>query len=1291
MKRREYLTGLTGISTLSVAARQASGRTKARRLSSATEDDTHHPGPPRFGRVGVTFYDRWDTDFDEDHAGGKDRDNFAPRIVGDAERDPDNYSVEDFSWSLVETPEDSTAALEYRPDDDGRPQYDPGQDNVVEFAPDVPGTYVLELDAPDGIHEQLLYIFPEHGDAGSPPRISIDGHYDNETDEFVLESNPRLAPKSKMAESDLIVEWLADGRDALSTGDIVVGDGIDSWTARIPKSALGGETGRVHAAPWDTNAHGYTDTVTLDPANEVVEYPNRPPEWIENGIIYQIFPRSFGGPPEESEWPLQNSNANFATFEEKLDYIEELNVDVIWFCPTVPSESANWKPQNADEWDGPDNRLKYVGGGPHGYDALSYFQTAEDLTSEYSVEDYKDEPWPWETGYDPDDNLREAARESAMAEFQSFMDAAHERDIRVCIDFVINHGGRHHPLFQDTIAEKTDSRPEGWTYRGIEKNNTDSKYFDWFTRTESAIKNEGEVIDAAPSTSGFAGLRVMPQWNYGNVALREHILAAAEHWAEMGVDAFRCDIAYGVPHSFWKEVRERVRDIDPEFMLLDETIPNDPNFAENEFDLHFDSADFMTSAGYGVVNGADPMELYNAVHRRKNEGWPDHALILNATENHDEYRLLDEALSGSREDPAKAQRAVWSAGVTLTGVPFIYYGQERLLSKYGEERYDYDDSGEDYRTDDGDVGPGNPARAFMNWETNDEVEDHLQFYQDVTQFYKETEILKPSAGLRKTWFRSDDSVLVFGRSMETDDGRKNVVVMHHFDPGTAQVDLLPGTETTDLFTGEDIGVDSGGPAVSVAFDTLAVVETDTLFSVGEQIVQIDDPTGDDNGPGSYTYPTGDAYTDGVFDVSELTVHTTTNAVQFRVTLDGNLSNPDGYDGGITAQHLQVYIRDPNADAGTTDGRTGTNVIFEKPYQYRLIADGENGARVEDHEGNVVAEGSITTNKVTDGIVVEIPTSVLSAGIRSYCVAPLMLGYHPDADGGVMPVQAEASSDAFGGADPAEEVPAVIDMVTPEPVDQADVLSYSEVETPTLPYTSLTPEFEPLGLAEDADGDDHGPGNYQHPTADSYDDNPWDITSVEIAESRSRVEFTYNFATEVQNPWRLDGGFSHQHMQVYIRDPDAGVDAPTATVARKGINAEFVEPYHYRIAVHGQGLKQVENGAGDVVSTDVNVAVEGTAISFDVPMEAIDGSPEGKQIASLVTSFDGYGTGGVRTDYAEKPDSHVIGTDGQPVDNAPHVLDMIPPTGTDQSEALAYSKDEMAEIPLADWGRYNPTG
>ncbi|WP_436924818.1 glucodextranase DOMON-like domain-containing protein [Halosimplex amylolyticum] len=1243
MKRRQYLAGLAGIGAVAGVSGVDGYETDVEPMafSAPAGADSHHPGPPRICAVGTKFVDPIFVDASH----GMDRDNLAPRIRGTLERDPANYSGTDFSWSVASKPAESSAEIRYaaepwensggddpyevEPGEDGIQRYDPGSHNVAEFVPDVPGTYVLALDAPDGTHEQTIRAFPEPpSDAGGPPRIELDASYDGAADEFVVESNPALAPNSNASSDDLIVEFLADDRDALSTGDI----SVEGTTARIPGSAVGDETARLHAAAFDGEVHSVTDTITLDGANGAVDYPNRPPAWIEDGVMYEIFTRSFEG---------SRGGTTFQFVRDKVSYLSELGVDVVWLTPVVPAESSNWKPNNGYE---------YVGGGPHGYDALSYFHVAPDLSTE-------------------------GTREAAMQEYEAFVDECHDQGIKVCFDFVINHGGRHHPLFQDTIETTSDTEPSGWTYDAVDEWNTDSKYFDWFDRRAGPITDsDGNVVDAAPAATGFWGLRVMPQWDFGNLAWREHVLAAAAFWAEVGVDAFRCDIAWGVPHSLWKEVREVVRSYDSEFMLLDEAIPNDPSFAENEFDMHFDTADFMNTAHAAAKGDVNGQALYDAVAKRKKEGWPDYSLLVNSTENHDEQRCLKLAKQGSRSNPEKAQRAAWAAGVTLPGVPFVYYGQERQITNYGENRHR---GASDPR--DGDISADGYKRAFMNWD--DYPADHLQFYRDALALYHQNDVLKPDADLTTAWFRSDDDVLVFGRdASETDrdsvSGPEKAVVIVNFQDGPATVDLRPAVSSTDLFTGADVAT-STGEVMTVEVDELAVLETPRLFSVGERIASFDDPAGDDDGPGSYTYPTADAFLDGAFDFTGVEVRETASTYQFRATVDGPLTNPWDLPGGFSVQHFQYYLRDPEASGGTTTAREGVGADLELPYQYRVVADGENGVRVEAADGSRLVSGTLTTNEADDAVVAEFPKTALDGDLSSMLVAPLLLGYDGYGPGGVRTVGSEAGEYQFGGAPGDGTGTNVIDAILPENASQSDALAAGDGGA-TVPYTSIGSGLvsgEEIARWSDEIGDDVGPGSYTYPTADAFYDGAFDLDEFAVYDDGDRYRFLAQLSTPVENPWNLPDGFSHQFFQVYLRDPEA---SGGSTTARAGVNVEFAEPYHYRVVVNGQHDKRVETpDADEPVTEDVTVSVVPSlnAVTFAAPKDAFDGTIERMDLAPLIVPFDGYGEGNVRAVQPEAGEYAVGGgTDG----DDPAVMDLITPDGVTQHEALA--GEDGANVP-----------
>ena len=732
--------------------------------------DSHHPGPPRFMQVGQRIADPVFVDVEH----GFDRDNLAPTIAGVPERDPENYDAGAFTWSIAARPRGSEADLEYAPTPyDDRDRYDHGLHNTAEFEPDVAGTYVFELDAPDGTHELTVRVFDGNGgdaaaadgigasgqrEGGGPPRVELDGRYDAATEAFVVESNPELAPDSHAVSSDLTVEYLPHDASGLDASDITV----EGTTARVPAAALDGPT-RLYGAPFDGRRVGVRDEILLDPETEAVSLPNRPPEWLDDAVIYEIFTRSFAGEPGET---------TFDALADRVDYLDDLGVDVVWLTPVVPA----WSPT-----------VETAPGGPHGYSTADYFGVAPDL--------------------------------GTTEAFEAFVDRCHDHGIRVCFDLVANHCGWTHPFFQDTIAKLGEDPEEPYQFPAIEAWDDSSEYFDWFDRQRGASGR-----DVAPAQTSFFGVRLQPNLNHGNIALREHLLAAVEFWAER-VDGFRCDIAWGVPHSFWAEVRERVRAEHSEFLLLDEAIPRTPAFAASEFDCHFDTTGF-TETAHAVARGErPPSDLLDAVAARERDGFPRYTRLLNATENHDEARLAHEAAVGHREDPPGVARAAAAAAFTLPGVPMLYYGQERLITDRGERRaFAYADDPE--RADDIERDPY--KRAFVNWD--DQPEDHLAFYRDLVSYYHDSPVLGPSADLVRAAYRTEtpEDVLVFGR----DAGDEKRVVVVNFAAGPRRVDLRPVVDTTDRFTGADVAVARDDDAVTVEVERLAVLSTPTLFDHG---------------------------------------------------------------------------------------------------------------------------------------------------------------------------------------------------------------------------------------------------------------------------------------------------------------------------------------------------------------------------------------------------------------------------------------------------------------------------
>ncbi|ESP87095.1 glucoamylase / glycosyl hydrolase [Candidatus Halobonum tyrrellensis G22] len=234
-------------------------------------------------------------------------------------------------------------------------------------------------------------------------------------------------------------------------------------------------------------------------------------------------------------------------------------------------------------------------------------------------------------------------------------------------------------------------------------------------------------------------------------------------------------------------------------------------------------------------------------------------------------------------------------------------------------------------------------------------------------------------------------------------------------------------------------------------------------SLGDRVALFDDETGDDHGPGSYTYPTADAFVDGAFDVDSVGIYETDERYQFLYTLAGPLTNPFGGAAGFSLQALQVYVRDPSADGGATAAREGVNAEFAAPYQRRVVADGFTGEfapRVEDAAGGVVTEDvSLTAYPEASAVKVGVPKSSLGGDVRTLQFAPLLMGQDGFSPGRIRPVNAANGGYVFGGGRDDDRNPNVIDLVVPDGTTQADTLSYDDDPRGTVPYLSVGTRYQ----------------------------------------------------------------------------------------------------------------------------------------------------------------------------------------------------------------------------------------
>lgn len=195
--------------------------------------------------------------------------------------------------------------------------------------------------------------------------------------------------------------------------------------------------------------------------------------WYKDRVFYQIWPRSFKDGNGDGMGDLWGVC-------EKLDYIRSLGCDGIWFSPLYPSPGID-------------------------------------------------------CGYDISDYMTVAPEFGGMEAFRAMLDGAHQRDIKVIMDLVVNHTSDEHPWFQKSrqrIAPYTDyyiwrpgnpqKRPNNWD------SNFEGKAWTW-----DPVRGEWYLHLFAVK---------QPDLNMDNPLVRQEVKRILKFWLDLGVDGFREDV-----------------------------------------------------------------------------------------------------------------------------------------------------------------------------------------------------------------------------------------------------------------------------------------------------------------------------------------------------------------------------------------------------------------------------------------------------------------------------------------------------------------------------------------------------------------------------------------------------------------------------------------------------------------------------------------------------------------------------------------------------------------------------
>ena len=207
---------------------------------------------------------------------------------------------------------------------------------------------------------------------------------------------------------------------------------------------------------------------------------NKNKEWWKSGVIYQIYPRSFMDSTGDGVGDLQG-------VIDKLDYLNDgtensLGVDAIWFSPIFPSPMADF-----------------------GYDVADYCNIHPLFGS--------------------------------LTVFDKLVSEAHQRAIKIILDFVPNHSSNRHPWFLESRSNRQNSKRDWYIWRdakadGSLPNNWGSAFggpvWEWDEKTGQYYLH--------------SFLKEQPDLNWRNPQVKKAMLDVLRFWMERGVDGFRMDV-----------------------------------------------------------------------------------------------------------------------------------------------------------------------------------------------------------------------------------------------------------------------------------------------------------------------------------------------------------------------------------------------------------------------------------------------------------------------------------------------------------------------------------------------------------------------------------------------------------------------------------------------------------------------------------------------------------------------------------------------------------------------------
>lgn len=353
-------------------------------------------------------------------------------------------------------------------------------------------------------------------------------------------------------------------------------------------------------------------------------------DWDESVIYFMVTDRFFDGNESNNTasgaqtYGKDNAGlyhgGDFAGITQKLDYLEDLGINTIWITPIVEN-IPGVKVTDTGKEDVPYNAAY------HGYWASDFTKLNPTLGTE--------------------------------EEFQTLIDQAHSRGIRIMVDIVVNHAG-------------------------------------YDTDFGNMIRSGDDIVSGSDQKDSLSNL---PDFKTEDPAVSAQLVKWQTQWVkDFGIDYFRVDTVKHVENDTWAELKNALTEVDSDFKMIGEyagggyaSNGNTLGTGEMDSDLDFDFNDQATNFVKGNISSVESFLT------SRNSGLNNTYMTGQFLGSHDEDGFKKKLLDGGMAEDAATAASMVAASLQITakGQPVIYYGEEIGLTglnnyPYQTNRYDFD-------------------------------------------------------------------------------------------------------------------------------------------------------------------------------------------------------------------------------------------------------------------------------------------------------------------------------------------------------------------------------------------------------------------------------------------------------------------------------------------------------------------------------------------------------------------------------------------------------------------------